>query len=170
MLSVTFGCSVHQGSSLSFAYACGTAASLFSSWRHWSWPPTTSAEMVCGQCLLVTSPVKQAGWGDNFVTASSCSLIFFWCWNSYIKLMGSSCASTGNIPLLNNCFLGMRQCWCFFCIHTGVTVLHEPGASSSLMCCLLTLPCLLYLSLSAAQWACAAFQLHSPLCSLPSSA
>lgn len=61
--------------------------------------------------------------------------------------MGSSCASTGNVPLLKKKrFCGMRQCWCLFCIRTGGTVVREPRESGCLFRCLLTLlPAVLFL-------------------------
>lgn len=113
-LTVTFGCSVQRGSLLSFSCTCVTTASSLFSWRHWGWHPTTSAELVCGQWLLVTSTVKQPGWGDNFVTASLLFLNLSFGIETFVNLMGSSCASTGNSPLLKKRFCGMRQCWWVF--------------------------------------------------------
>lgn len=141
---------------------------VFSSWNHWSWHPVTSAELVCGQCLLVTSTVKQTGWGDD-CRGSCFSIFFFWHSNSFVKLMGSSCASTGNVPLLKKRFCGMRQCWNYFASIQAQQWFMSP--ERAVVCSAAWWPCL---GCCAFPWArnsvCAAFQTHSPLCSQPSAA
>lgn len=87
----------------------------------------------------------------------------------FVKLMGSSCASTGNVPLQKNVFMGWgnagvcfasTQAWGWF-VSPARAVVCSAACWPCFACC--TFPWALY-------GAYAAFPLHSPLCSQPPAA
>lgn len=84
--------------------------------------PYNICRLFCGQCLIVTTTVKQIGWGDNFITTKLLVMYFLWALKLICKLMSSSCAYNKMSHYLKKkkSFYGMRQWWYLFCIHRGV--------------------------------------------------
>lgn len=144
---------------------------VFSSWNHWSWHPVTSAELVCGQCLLVTSTVKQTGWGDDSVTAWLLLLnLFFLAFKLFCQVDGFLLCFHRKCPTIKKKrFCGMRQCWNYFASIQAQQWFVSP--ERAVVCSAAWWPTL---GCCAFPWArnsvCAAFQTHSPLCSQPSAA
>lgn len=101
--------------------------------------PYNICRLFCGQCPTVTATVKQIGWGESFTT-KLLLIHLFEHWNSFAKLMGSSCAYTENVPLFKKKKFLWNEAMMVFVLHPQrCKEIHECRKRSYLPCCLLTL-------------------------------
>lgn len=80
LLTVTFGCSIQWGSLLSLSYSSVTTVSSFLVFvlQRPKLTPCNICRLFCGQCLTVTSTVKQTGWGENFIATKFLFVHLLW--------------------------------------------------------------------------------------------